>query len=128
MEENYWDYCEDAVIPPIVELSTLELQIKEQTDASHISELFAIDSDSFRDKVLEWALFGYPDTYVVATYEFGIPKVCSDRVSRNPADYINFCLGHDIMEDVTITNMKLKGMAIGFRVLVGKLELVIFKQ
>lgn len=126
--DDYWQYCEDAVIPPIIELTTEELQLKEQTDASHISNLFAVDSDSFRDKVVEWSLLGYPDSYVVATYEFGVPKVCSDGVSRNPADYINFCLGHDIFDDVKDTNKKLKGMVIGFRVLVGKLELVIFRQ
>lgn len=68
--------------------------------------------DELGDKLRQWAGQDFPDLYVVSTYSFGIPKMCSDGVVRNFYDYFQFLMGCTITEQIQKLQDKLDGIRV----------------
>ena len=97
-------YAADAPVPPppapisIEDLmSTVEvLTRKEADDKAFLETVAAITPDQLRPKLVEWAMAKFPDFYEIYQIVVSPPQKCSDGVTRQIVQYIEFCSGQTI--------------------------------
>lgn len=68
--------------------------------------------DELGAKLRQWATQGFPDLFIISTYSFAVPKVCSDGVSRSFYDYFQFIMGCTITEQIQKLQDKLNGIRV----------------
>ena len=65
---------------------------KEDTDRQSLSSLINPLSEQYRPQLFQWAGLGFPDVFIIKTFEINPPNICSDGVSRDTMAYLKFLL------------------------------------
>jgi hypothetical protein len=87
---------------------------KEQQDKANLESISTISYETLKTKLLSWATSGFPNVYEIHKLTITPPTICSDGVTRNLSDYIEFCSGKPIQEHVAILQQRVQGMIISF--------------
>lgn len=66
---------------------------KESADADTLKVLVSPTREAFRPQLFQWAAAGFPDMYIVQTFEITPPAICADGVTRELGRYIEYSLG-----------------------------------
>ena len=66
---------------------------KEIDDKKTVLVLLNENRESLRVPLFQWAAAGFPASYIVQSVTIEPPSICSDGVSRNYVEYLNYCLG-----------------------------------
>ncbi len=111
-------YVPPAPVPPITidELMT-SIQVitkKEADDKILLDSISALSSDFIRDKLISWALAGFPNVYEIYRVSITVPAKCSDGIERNLDEYITFCSGKTIQTHVAGVQEKVSGINVSF--------------
>lgn len=72
---------------------------KETADTATLQQLISVNRDSLRTSLFSWASNGFPNIYVVLSIQLTLPTICSDGVTRNCYDYIEW------LASITIPDM-----------------------
>jgi hypothetical protein len=93
--------------------STILLQ-KEAADAASLAAIGNPDMNAMRDRLVAWAVTGFAGSVRVAEVEVSPPPKCSDGVTRDLADYIQFVSGKNIYEHLSVLAQKLPDFRVAF--------------
>lgn len=118
---------------PVPDILTLDdlideaalLLAKEQQDGDALRTIGSQSAVSLKPKLVEWVTKGKPNAYPIMELLIEPPPQCSDGISRNLPDYIEFCSGKTIVEHVALLQAKLIGMTISFARISGKVAVVV---
>lgn len=87
---------------------------KEADDKALLESIGAMSVDTLKEKLLQWAKLGFPNVYEIQKIIITPPTKCSDGVTRNLSDYIEYCSGKPIQDHVAGLQSKVSGMTISF--------------
>jgi hypothetical protein len=87
---------------------------KETADAAALAGVGTPDMNSLRDRLVAWAVTGFAGSVRVAEIEISPPPKCSDGVTRDLADYIQFVSGKNIYEHLSLLAEKLPDFRVAF--------------
>jgi hypothetical protein len=87
---------------------------KEQSDKVILDSVGYIPYDTLKSKLVVWATSGFPNVYEIYKLEITTPSVCSDGISRNLSDYIQFCSGKSMQEHVAVLQQRVQDITITF--------------
>lgn len=87
---------------------------KEADDKALLESIGAMPVDTLKEKLLQWAKLGFPNVYEIQKIIITPPTKCSDGVTRNLSDYIEYCSGKPIQDHVAGLQSKVSGMTISF--------------
>ena len=76
---------------------------KEQTDRQSLIGLITPLRDQYRPQLFKWASEGFPNAFVIQTFEITPPNLCSDGVMRDPIAYLQFLLTPTTFDSVLET-------------------------
>lgn len=91
-----------------------ELLAKEQRDGDALRMIGLQSAVSLKPKLVEWVVRGKPNVYPIVEVPIEVPAQCSDGVSRNLPEYIEFCSGKSIVDHMALLQAKLIGMVLSF--------------
>lgn len=123
MSGTYMPYAFDiAASPPpptVLRLDdllshTMVLLQKEAADAASLASIGNPDMNAMRDRLVAWAVTGFAGSVRVAEIAINPPSQCSDGVSRDVADYIQFVSGKTIYEHLGLLGEKLPDFRVAF--------------
>jgi hypothetical protein len=80
-----------ASLDELMETYTLAIA-KEAADRQSLSSLVNPLRDQYRPQLFQWAGLGFPDVFIIQTFEINPPNICSDGVSRDMIPYLKFLL------------------------------------
>jgi len=66
------------------------LVAKEEADTATLAQVVSVNRDTLRTTLFSWASNGFPNIYVVMSIPLNLSPVCSDGVTRNCYDYIEW--------------------------------------
>jgi hypothetical protein len=96
-------------------LNSVEVLTKKEADDKLLLESISNFSlTQLREKLVLWALAGFPNVYEIHRIVIAPPQTCSDGVTRTLADYIVFCSGKTISEHVGILQEKVTDIIVSF--------------
>lgn len=90
------------------------LVAKETKDGDAIRAIGLQSTASLKPKLVEWVTKGKPNAYPIIEVPIEPPSQCSDGVTRNLPEYIEFCSGQSIGDHMTLLQAKLRGMVLSF--------------
>jgi hypothetical protein len=90
------------------------IKIKEAGDKVILETIGNMSADTLKSQLVLWGTAGFPNAYVILKVTVEPPATCSDGVSRNLADYIQFCSGKTITEHVQLVQDKVSGIVVSF--------------
>jgi hypothetical protein len=85
---------------------------QESQDRALASTIETPNPGEFGEKLRQWAAIGFPDFFPTLSFTFGMPKMCSDGVSRPFYAYFQFLTGRTLTEQIEILQSKLKGIRV----------------
>lgn len=132
MDPTHPDYVVPPPPPDVLTLSDILndqsiLLAKEQADKTLLDTIGAQTVSNLRPKLVEWVLKGQPTTFPLLSLDIRTPSCCSDGVSRNLSDYIQFCSGKTIEEHVALLQAKLPDITVSFANISGITTVVVLK-
>lgn len=71
---------------------------KEAVDKQSLSSLVNPTRDAFRPQLFQWASVGFPDLYIVQSISVTPPAICTDGVTREIGQYVEYCSGKNLGE------------------------------
>lgn len=88
----------------------------EQADKNQMNVLKNIDEVDIRRRVVEWAALGFPDAFVLYSFQFHKSERCSDGIVRNNVlDYYNFLFPTEPITTILATvQQRLPGMKLTY--------------
>lgn len=118
--------------PPIITLNDILSSVevitqKENDDKIALEALATIPYDTLKSKLLTWATSGFPNVYEICKLTITPPATCSDGVTRDLSDYIQFCSGKTIQEHVASLQSRVQDMVITFANMGSYIGIVISK-
>jgi hypothetical protein len=90
------------------------LVAKEAADRATLSPLLNPTRESYRPKLFAWASAGFPGIYVVQSFTFTPPSVCSDGVVRDVVGYTWYLLGVEIGDVLATIQSMLTGIVVSY--------------
>lgn len=98
--------AEPPLIVTLEELMTSHPVIvaKEVADRATLAPLLNPTRDAYRPKLFAWAAAGFPGIYVIQSFPFTPPSICSDGVVRDVTAYTWYLLGVDI--EIVLANIQ----------------------
>jgi hypothetical protein len=90
------------------------LMAQEATDRAALSPLLNPTRDSYRPQLFAWASAGFPAIYVVQSFTFTPPSVCSDGVVRDIVGYTWYLLGVEIADVLANIQSMLTGITVSY--------------
>ena len=87
---------------------------KEAADRATLSPLVSPTRESYRPKLFAWASAGFPGIYVVQSFTFTPPSVCSDGVVRDVVGYTWYLLGVEIGGVLATIQSMLTGIIVSY--------------
>lgn len=107
------------IAPPMISLNDIVnaveiVQLKEAADKSALESISSLSFDGLRASLIQWATTGYTNAYVIHSVPITPPNVCSDGVSRNLSEYIQFCSGKTINEHVQLLQDRMTDIIVSF--------------
>jgi hypothetical protein len=129
--------CVDCPPPPppppdILTLADIEndhvvLLAKEQVDGQAIRSLGTLSVLALKPVFVEWYFKGCPSAYPIYSVSVTPPARCSDGVVRTLAEYIEFCSGTTLLEQVGLFQAKLPDIQVSFANIQGQVALIVSK-
>lgn len=106
-------------VPDILSIDDLidesaQLLAKEQRDGHAIRAIGTQSTSALRPKLVEWVTKGKPNAYPIIEVAIEPPTQCSDGVTRDLSEYIEFCSGQSIGDHTAAVQAKLVGMVLSF--------------
>jgi hypothetical protein len=92
-------------------LGTILIQ-KEASDRTIIQSIGNMTDEELREKLISWAKLGFPNNFELKRIGIVPPKKCTDGVTRNLTEYIQYCSGKSIQEHVDLLQSRVTGMTI----------------
>jgi hypothetical protein len=65
---------------------------KEAVDRESLTRLITPTRDQYRSQLFQWAGLGFPAIFIIQTFELIPPTYCSDGISRNSVEYLNYLM------------------------------------
>ena len=90
------------------------LVAKEAADRATLSPLLNPTRESYRPQLFAWASAGFPGIYVVQSFTFTPPSVCSDGVVRDVIGYTWYLLGVEIGGVLATIQSMLTGIVVSY--------------
>jgi hypothetical protein len=88
---------------------------KEAVDRQTLSGLVTPMRDQYRSQLFQWAGLGFPAIFVIQTFELTPPTYCSDGISRNSVEYLNYLIIPNTLDSVLDTIRSLMpGISVSF--------------
>ena len=87
---------------------------KEAADRATLSPLLNPTREAYRPQLFAWASAGFPGIYVVQSFAFTPPSVCSDGVVRDVVGYTWYLLGVDIGDVLANIKSMLTGIVVSY--------------
>jgi hypothetical protein len=87
---------------------------QESADRATLSPLLNPTRDSYRPQLFAWASAGFPAIYVVQSFTFTPPSVCSDGVVRDVVGYTWYLLGVEIADVLATIQSMLTGIVVSY--------------
>ena len=87
---------------------------QEAIDRATLSPLVNPTRESYRPQLFAWASAGFPGIYVVQSFPFTPPSVCSDGVTRDVTGYAWYLLGVEIESVLTTIQSMLTGIVVSY--------------
>lgn len=105
--------------PPVITLNDILSSVeviaqKEQEDKATLESIALIPHETLKSKLVTWATLGFPNVYEIHRLVIIPPTICSDGVSRNLSDYIEFCSQKPMQEHVASLQQRVQDMVITF--------------
>ena len=87
---------------------------KETVDRATLDPLLNPTRDAYRPQLFAWAAAGFPGIYVIQSFPFTPPSICSDGVTRDVTAYTWYLLKTDI--EVVLANIQslLPGIVVSY--------------
>lgn len=104
------------------------VQQKEAADKSTLESIGNVSFESLRSTLIQWGRAGFPNAYTLMSISISPPQVCSDGVSRNLSDYIEFCSGKTIHQHIESLQAKLPDITVSFANMGGSIAIVVSKK
>jgi hypothetical protein len=122
-------------VPPPPDILTLAdiqnehavLLEKEQKDGDAVRSLGSMSVLGLKPAFVEWYSRGCPPAYPIYHLPVSPPLRCSDGVVRTLSDYIEFCSGTTLRDQVALFQVKLPDIQVSFANLQGSVALVVSK-
>jgi hypothetical protein len=90
------------------------LVAKEAADRATLAPLVNPTRESYRPQLFAWASAGFPGIYVVQSFTFTPPSVCSDGVVRDAVGYTWYLLGVEIGGVLATIQSMLTGIVVSY--------------
>jgi hypothetical protein len=90
------------------------LVAQEANERATLSPLLNPTREGYRPQMFAWAAAGFPAIYVVQSFTFTPPSVCSDGVTRDVVAYAWYLLGTDISQVITKIQSLLTGIVVSY--------------
>jgi hypothetical protein len=90
------------------------LVAQETTDRATLFPLLNPTREGYRPQLFAWASAGFPAIYVVQSFSFTPPNVCSDGVTRDVVAYAWYLLGADISQVIVRIQSMMPGMTVSY--------------
>ena len=121
---------EPPLPPDTLTLADLEndhtvLLAKERADGDAVRSLGSMSVLSFKPVLLLWYAKGCPPAYPIYQLPVSPPLRCSDGVVRTLSDYIEFCSGTTMREQIALLQQNLPDIQVSFANLQGSVALVV---
>jgi len=87
---------------------------KEAADRATLSPLVNPTREAYRPQLFAWASAGFPGIYVVQSFAFTPPNVCSDGVVRDVIGYTWYLLGVEIGGVLATIQSMLTGIVVSY--------------
>ena len=87
---------------------------QETNDRAILFPLLNPTRESYRPQLFAWAAAGFPAIYVVQSFSFTPPNVCSDGVTRDVVAYAWYLLGTDIGQVIAKIQSLLTGITVSY--------------
>jgi hypothetical protein len=105
--------------PPIATMEELMashavLVTQEAAERATLAPLLHPTREGYRPQMFAWAAAGFPAIYVVQSFTFTPPSVCSDGVTRDVVAYAWYLLGTDISQVITKIQSLLTGIVVSY--------------
>ena len=110
------------LVNPIPFIATMEelmashgvIVAKESADRARLAPLLNPTRESYRPQLFAWASAGFPGIYVVQSFTFTPPSVCSDGVVRDVVGYTWYLLGVEIGGVLATIQSMLTGIVVSY--------------
>ena len=76
---------------------------KEAVDRQSLAVLVAPTREQYRSQLFQWAGLGFPAIFVVQVFDVSPPTYCSDGISRNSVEYVNYLMIPNTLDSVLET-------------------------
>lgn len=107
-------------------LSAVEvLQQKEAADAAALNSIAGATFESLRDTLVQWGIAGFPNAYTLMTLSIQPPSRCSDGQVRELTEYVLFCSGKTIQQQVQSLQEKLADFTVSYANVAGDIAVVV---
>jgi hypothetical protein len=87
---------------------------QENADRATLSPLLTPTREAYRPQLFAWAGAGFPGIYVVQSFPFTPPSVCSDGVTRDVVAYTWYLLGVEIGGVLANIQSMLTGITVSY--------------
>jgi len=96
-------------------LSSVEvITQKEAEDKATLEAIGAMTTSALKSKLTEWAIAKFPNNFEIHRLTLIPPEKCSDGVTRDLTDYIQFCSGKSFQQHIDPLRAKVSGMSFTF--------------
>lgn len=99
----------DDILSSVEVLSAKEIQDKDQLES-----IGAISYDILKPRLIQWAVGGFQNAYVIHEIPMVAPPLCSDGQKRFLQDYIEFISGKTITDHVATLQARLPDMVVSY--------------
>ena len=101
---------------------------KEAVDRQSLAVLVAPTREQYRSQLFQWAGLGFPAIFVVQVFDVSPPTYCSDGISRNSVEYVNYLIIPNTLDSVLETIRSLMpGISVSFSFLGNTLRIHVSK-
>lgn len=90
---------------------------KETADTATLQQLISVNRDALRTNLFSWASNGFPNIYIVLSIQLTLPSVCSDGVTRNCYEYIEWLTSKKIPDMIAGIQNGLTGIEASYSIL-----------
>ena len=119
MDTSSYTFQAAPPVPTILRLDdilshTTVLLQKEAADAAALAAIGNPDINELRTRLVAWAVTGFAGSVRACEVSIVPPPQCSDGISRDLADYIQFVSGKTIYEHLGLLGEKLPDFRVAF--------------
>jgi hypothetical protein len=87
---------------------------QENTDRGTLAPLLNPTREAYRPQLFAWAAAGFPGIYVIQSFTFTPPNICSDGVTRDVTGYAWYLLGVEIESVLATIQSMMTGIVVSY--------------